>query len=211
MWEGKYSFVSALEDVHAAVAHLRQNGGRHVVPDSGARRYEIDLDKMAVMGKSGGGGMMGWIATSENPAISTCVAISPTRLLPYPMPPDWAKKFVDLKAATAGRIDIDRELGEMSKEDYDRFDMFKAAPRLVDKNVLLVGDNRADYLKATHWPLVASMEQRGRQALFAGCLRRRQYLPERADRAGPAGRVLAEIRVRILEPDDLWTGLAYGP
>lgn len=164
MWDEKheYSFTSAVEDLNAAVAHLQQNDGQHLVPGAGNKRsYAIDPSRIAVLGKSGGGGMVGWISNSENPAICASISVSPPLPMEWPPSDDAAKFYAGLKEATAGRIDLAKELGKMGPKDFERFDMIKAAPKLVDKKVLLIGDNQLRYLKGAHQPLVAAMERAG--------------------------------------------------
>lgn len=163
MWDDKevYSFTSALEDLHSAVAFLGENGGQHVVPPGTGpdRTFQIDLDHIAVLGKSGGGGMMGWIATSENPALKTAITVSPNKLVSKPLSPESVKFFSDLKASLGGRIDLEKELNALTPADYARFDMVKAATKLADKNVLLVGHSSRDYIDTLHKPLVDAMQK----------------------------------------------------
>lgn len=161
---GEYSFTTALEDLHAAVAFLRENNGQHVTPPGVVyhpREFKIDLDKIAVLGKSGGGGMMGWIGTAENPGLSTAITVAPNVLVPLPFPPEAIKMFSDLKKSTAGRIDLDNELKKLTPADYVRFDMHKAAKKLVGKNVLLIGQSNHEYVNDLHIPLVNSMKDAG--------------------------------------------------
>jgi hypothetical protein len=163
MWDDDqdYSIKGHLEDLHAAVAFLRQNGGQHSVPPGTgpSRPYQIDLDRIAVLGKSGGGGMMGWIAAAENPNLNTVIAVEPAML--RTLPPEYDKYFSDTKRATAGRIDTGKWLSELKPADRERLSMVKAAPRLVNKNVLLIASLDKDYLQNIHRPLVQSMEKAG--------------------------------------------------
>jgi hypothetical protein len=165
MWddEQEYSFTGALEDLHAAVAFLRQNGGQHTVPPGTgpARPFHIDVNRIAVLGKSGGGGMVGWIAAAENPNLNTVITVSPAELLRPPLPEAYLKTFSDLKTSTAGRIDLLSLLNKLTPADFERFSMTKAAPRLVNKNVLLIGSVGRDYLRDIHRPIVQSMDKAG--------------------------------------------------
>ncbi|KAF3389833.1 hypothetical protein DPV78_011797 [Talaromyces pinophilus] len=166
MWdkEEDYSFMSAVEDLHSAVAFLRQNSGRHATPPGTTfhpRTFLIDTDRIAVLGKSGGGGMVGWIAAAENPALNTVIPVSPNGLLSLPLPEEYSKVFVDLKESTAGRIDLHAELEAVSPADYDRFDMHKVASKLIDKNVLLIGHSDSEHVKNIHQPLIDTMQNVG--------------------------------------------------
>lgn len=69
--------------------------------------------------------------------------------------------FSDLKQSTVGRIDLDSELRKLTPADYARFDMHKAAEKLVNKNVLLIGQSNPEYVDTLHLPLVASMRNAG--------------------------------------------------
>lgn len=163
MWDDKdvYSFTSALEDLHSAVAFLGENGGQHVVPPGTGpdRTFQIDLDHIAVLGKSGGGGMMGWIAASENPGLNTVITVSPNELLSKPFSPEIVKYFNTLKESTDGRLDLIKELNALTPADYDRFNMRKAASKLVNKNILLVGHSSREHLENLHKPLVQAMQK----------------------------------------------------
>lgn len=160
MWDDRqdYSFVGALEDLHSAVAHLTENGGQHMVP-GGSRAYRIDPSRIAILGKSGGGGNVGWVAASENAAINSVVAVSPGEVKPGLFGPDRLKMYASQKEATDGRIDLLKWLRALTPADYERLDMRKAVPKLVDKRVMLIGCNERDYLSNIHHPLVALMEQ----------------------------------------------------
>lgn len=161
MWDGSqdYSFIGALEDLHAAVDFLRENGGQHVVPPGTGfpRPFRVNPDRIAVLGKSGGGGMMGWIGGAENPSLNSIVTVSPSWLLPRPLNAATLKFFRELKQSLAGRVDLEKELNALTAADYDRLNMIAAAPRLVDKNVLLIGHSNREYVDTLHKPLVDAM------------------------------------------------------
>ncbi|MFC4595487.1 alpha/beta hydrolase family protein [Sphingobium tyrosinilyticum] len=166
MWdsEHQYSFISALEDLHAAVAYLREDGGRHTVPPGVAadeRLFQIDPDHIAVLGKSGGGGMLGWIGAAENPGLNTAITVSPSELMKAPLPANVQKWFNDLKKSTAGRVDLVAELNRVTPAEFERLSMRKAAAKLVDKNMLLVGHSSREYMQSTHEPLVKAMLDAG--------------------------------------------------
>jgi hypothetical protein len=165
MWDNEhdYSLVTAIEDLHSAVAFLRKDGGRHTTPPGTTplpRSFLIDTDRIAVLGKSGGGGGVGWIGAAENTGLNTVISVCPILLSP-PIPDDYAKLFADLKESTAGRIDLNSELERMSPADYDRLDMHKAASKLVDKNVLLIATPNRVHLKNIHQPLIDTMQNLG--------------------------------------------------
>lgn len=164
MWDDEqdFSFVGEIEDLHAAVAFLHQDGGRHTVPAVG-RSFLIDVEKIAVIGKSGGGGAVGWVAAAENPQLNTVISVCPGRQDMHrpPFTESHRKTWEALKEATAGRIDLVKWLSSMSDADFDRLSMTRAAPRLVDKQVLLVGSSRPEYVQNTHRPIVQSMEEAG--------------------------------------------------
>lgn len=163
MWDDDqdYTVTGSLEDLLSAVAFLAQNNGMHAVTPQGGspRPYEIDLDHIAVLGKSGGGGMNGWIAASESPLLNTVISVHPAML--RTLPPEYAQSFANLKEATAGRLDTAKWLREVTPAERSRMDMMKAAPKLVDKNVLLIGSLNTDYLQNIHRPLVRSMAAAG--------------------------------------------------
>ncbi|MEC3909545.1 hypothetical protein U5A82_03370 [Sphingobium sp. CR2-8] len=165
MWDDnqKYSFVTALEDLFSAVDFLRQDGGRHVVPPGTGipRSFQVDPDRIAVLGKSGGGGMMGWIGGAENANLNTVITVGPGMLPERPFSAKYGKFFSDLKQSTAGRVDLKAELEALTSAQYDRFDMVKAASKLVDKNVLLIGHSSREYVELHHKPLVQAMQNAG--------------------------------------------------
>lgn len=165
MWDDKqeYSFVTALEDLQSAVAFLRQDGGQHIVPPGTGipRSFAVNPDRIAVLGKSGGGGMMGWIGGAENPDLNTVISVGPGILPERPFSPKYAKFFSDLKESTGGRVDLRKELEALSPAEYARFDMMKAAPKLVDKNVLLIGHSIREYVDTHHKPIVQAMQNAG--------------------------------------------------
>ncbi|MEJ7932719.1 hypothetical protein WG907_00395 [Sphingobium sp. AN558] len=163
MWDEyeDYSIAGSLDDLLDAIAFLRENGGRHAVPGSGdhPRQYQIDLDHIAVLGKSGGGGLNGLIAASESPYLNTMIAVEPARL--RVLPPYYDKHFEEVRVATAGRIDQKKWFDKLTPADRERMDVLKAAPKLVDKNVLLIGSMDQDYVQNIHKPIVQAMNAAG--------------------------------------------------
>ena len=163
MWDEyqEYSGLGSLEDLHSAIAFLRENGGRHTVPGTGdnPRVYQIDLDHIAVLGKSGGGGLNGLIAASESPYLNTMIAVEPARL--RVLPPGYDKHFEDVRVATDGRIDQKKWFDNLAPAVRDRKDILKAVPKLVDKNILLIGSMDKDYVQNIHKPIVQAMNAAG--------------------------------------------------
>ncbi|MEJ7932718.1 hypothetical protein WG907_00390 [Sphingobium sp. AN558] len=159
MWDEyeNYSGLGSLEDLHSAIAFLRENGGRHSIPGSGdkPRQYQIDLDRIAVLGKSGGGGLNGLIAASESPYLNTMIAVEPARL--RELPPGYDKHFEEVRVATDGRIDQKMWFDKLTPAVRERKDVLKAVPKLVDKNILLIGSMDKDYVQNIHKPIVQAM------------------------------------------------------
>ncbi|MEJ7926748.1 hypothetical protein WG908_08275 [Sphingobium sp. AN641] len=163
MWDEyeDYSIAGSLDDLLAAIAFLRENGGQHSIPGSGdhPRQYKIDLDHIAVLGKSGGGGLNGLIAASESPYLNTMIAVEPAIL--RVLPPSYDKHFEEVRVATDGRIDQKKWFDQLTPADRERLNVFKAVPKLVDKNILLVGSMDQDYVQNIHKPIVQAMTAAG--------------------------------------------------
>lgn len=163
MWDEyeDYSGEGSLDDLHSAIAFLRENGGRHFIPGSGdkPRQYQIDLDHIAVLGKSGGGGLNGLIAASESPYLNSTIAVEPARL--RVLPPGYDKHFEEVRVATDDRIDQKKWFDKLTPAVRDRKDVLKAVPKLVDKNILLVGSMDKDYVQNIHKPIVQAMNAAG--------------------------------------------------
>lgn len=163
MWDEyeDYSIAGSLDDLLSAIDFVRENGGRHTVPGTGdkPRMYQIDLDRIAVLGKSGGGGLNGLIAASESPYLNTMIAVEPARL--RVLPAFYDKHFEEVRVATDGRIDQKKWFDQLKPADRERMDVLKAAPKLVDKNVLLVGSMDEDYVQNIHKPIVQAMNAAG--------------------------------------------------
>lgn len=168
MWddEDDYTIKGSLEDLQAAVAFLRENGGHHMVAPGNAwkpRSYQINLDRIAVFGRSGGGGTMGWVAAAEDPKINAVIAVNPVADILHPIPPEYVKFFNDQKESTAGRVDMMKILSNLSPEDYRRLSMIETAPKLVNTNVLLIGSSQNDsaYVTTSHPKIVEAMNKAG--------------------------------------------------
>ncbi|MET9014930.1 prolyl oligopeptidase family serine peptidase [Streptomyces olivaceoviridis] len=180
MWDdNEYTFPGVIDDINAAVEHLRENDGVHVTEEG--RRYVIDPARIAVIGKSGGGGVTGWAATAENSHLSAAIAVAPvnpeiTRGLLAHMnsgdtPSGEVKELAEAsdrtKAATAGRVDTFATLQKLTPQGLDRMDLIRRASELVDKKLLLIGGSadRHAPLASHHRPIAAALKQAGAKHL----------------------------------------------
>lgn len=122
------------------------------------------------MGLSGGGGNVSLAACAEDPLIQSVIAVAANSMAASGNPEAMAQaraSFNRVKAFTAGRIDVEGGLNAMTPEDLDRMSPIVQAPRLVEKNVLLVGASRDSVapLETCHKPIAKAMRDAGMRAL----------------------------------------------
>jgi uncharacterized protein len=166
MWDGQqFGFISALEDIHAAVEYLCTSAKLDRRTTMG-KPYRVDPKRIAVTGLSGGGGSLGLASCAENPDISAVAAIAPGNfelnrgkdgITPV-------REFFDaIKARSAGRIDMEAWLTCLSDADFDRISPICQAAKLVDKPVLLIGGYRdvVTPIDVCHRPIADAIKSAG--------------------------------------------------
>ena len=168
MWDSRdYSMTGAVDDVHSAVASLRQNDGEHQTLEG--RTYRIDPERIAVIGKCGGG-VQGWAAAAENPHLKAVVAVAPGNMelgrggaAHVEDGPSSEDMLARVTASTAGRIDIAAWMKPLTPQDYDRLSLIYQAPKLVDKKLLLVGASADRHipLETNHRPIAEAQRRAG--------------------------------------------------
>lgn len=146
MWDGEneFGFISALDDINAAVEFLRTSEERGCLTTMG-KPYRIDPARIAVTGLSGGGGSLSLASCAENQHIHAAVAIAPGNFDLNRGPDGIApvRQFFDaMKARSHGRIDLEKWLTALSESDFDRISPISQAPNLKHKPVLLIGGYR---------------------------------------------------------------------
>jgi dipeptidyl aminopeptidase/acylaminoacyl peptidase len=167
MWdkENEFGFISALDDIHAAVEFLRNSDVNGSLTTMG-KPYRIDPKRIAVTGLSGGGGSLGLASCAENPHIHAAIAIAPGNFELNRGPDGIAPmlQFFDaIKARSDGRIDLERWLTRLTDADFDRISPITQAPKLVDKPVLLIGGSRdvVTPIDDCHRPIAAAIKAAG--------------------------------------------------
>jgi hypothetical protein len=171
MWdkEHTYSFTGVIDDVHAAVEFLRTSNAKEKTTLMG-NPYRIDPDRIATLGLSGGGGNVAWAACAENEHVKFGIAVGPSNM--------ELRRSTESRAAvdtgraillreTAGRVDMETWLANMSETDFDRMSLIKQAERLVPKTLLLVGGNRdiVTPLDTNHKPIARAIRDAGAKQL----------------------------------------------
>lgn len=167
MWDGQheFGFVSALEDIHAAVEFLCTSEKFDRRTTMG-KPYRIDPKRIAVTGLSGGGGSLGLVSCAENPNIHAVAAIAPGNFELNRGADGIApmREFFDaIKERSHGRIDLEAWLTKLSDADFDRISPICQAGKLVDKPVLLVGGYRdvVTPIDVCHRPIAESIKTAG--------------------------------------------------
>jgi dipeptidyl aminopeptidase/acylaminoacyl peptidase len=167
MWdrENRYGFVSALDDIHAAVEFVLTSGERDRRTAMGMP-YRIDPKRIAVTGLSGGGGSLSLASCAENAGIQAAIAIAPGDFELNRGPEGTVglrDVFEAMKSSSDGRIDLEAWLTSLSTEDFDRISPIFQAKKLRQKRVLLVGADRdvVTPIETNHRPIAAAIRAAG--------------------------------------------------
>lgn len=166
MWDNQhiYTLTGAIDDLLAAAAYVRSTAKGDIRTPAG-HAWRTDTDRIAVMGLSGGGGTVSISACAEDPLIQSVIAVAPANKS-APLPPEMIAGLEPVKARTAGRIDVVATMNAMTPAENDRMSPIIQAPRLVRKNMLLVGAMRdvVSPLDIAHRPIAQAMRDAGAQA-----------------------------------------------
>lgn len=167
MWDGdhKYSLISSLDDMHAAVDFVRSadDAGKRTLAN---KAYRIDPERIAVLGLSGGGGSVGFAACAEIESVKAAIAIAPANHEQYRniSEADLPMEYLGfVKSETAGRVDSASRVLSMSEADIDRLSIPHNAARLAGKKLLLVGatNDAATPLASCHVPIAQALVDAG--------------------------------------------------
>ncbi|MDP3673473.1 MAG: alpha/beta fold hydrolase [Novosphingobium sp.] len=167
MWDGgvRYSPLTGLEDVHAAVAFLRtlETAGRTT---KSGRSYRVDPARIGVLGLSGGGGSAGFAACAEIAELNYGIAIAPVnyeRFRNLDLANLPKNMFEKVKSETAGRVDSEANLRRMDSAQIDRLSIIHNVPKLLSKTLLLIGGNQdtVNTVAADHKPIVRAFREAG--------------------------------------------------
>lgn len=172
----RYTIGGAVDDIHAAVAWLRSNGGVHEPYNGYGNFCEIDTSRIALMGCSGGGGAASFAVAAEDPLVNFAIALAPSNpeLLRGGNVPGERERaeeldqhFAKVKKATAGRIDLADILQQTSQSDLDRVSIIKRAPDLVSKTMLIISGSYCTFtpVDLNHRPIVDALRAAGAQRL----------------------------------------------
>lgn len=171
MWDNqhKYSLMGAVDDLLAAAALIRSAAGSDDIRTLKGHPWRTDPGRIAVMGLSGGGGNVSLSACAEDPLIQSVIAVAPNAMIGAHRQEamQQLKGHADImKAITAGRVDLEGALTAMTPAEFDRMSPIVQAPRLVEKNVLLVGASRdtVSPLETSHKPIAKAMRDAGVRA-----------------------------------------------
>ncbi|MBB4642807.1 alpha/beta hydrolase family protein [Rhizorhapis suberifaciens] len=169
MWDNqhRYTLMSAADDLLAAATYVRSTSDGQIKTGQG-RAWRTDPKRIAVMGLSGGGGNVSITACAEDPHIQSVIAVAANSMTPSQTPEAMKEaktSFEKIKALSANRIDLEGALSAMTPADYARMRPMDQAPRLVNKNVLLVGALRDTVapLDNCHRPIAKAMRDAGVQ------------------------------------------------
>ncbi len=169
MWDGggEHTFISAIDDVNAAVEFLLTADQEGKRTPNGAG-YRVEPSNIGVFGLSGGGGVVGMVACAENDDIGFAIAVAPgnfelMRDLSYLDHPEKSASLLETKVETAGRVDMAKMLRGMKNEDFDRLSIIAQAPLLARKKSLLVGAKRdvSIPLEYHHVPIARALQDTG--------------------------------------------------
>lgn len=159
MWDNQhvYTLTGSIDDLLAAAAYVRSTVNGDIRTPQG-RSWRTDTARIAVMGLSGGGGTVGIAACAEDPLIQSVIAVAPGNRS-APLPPEIIAGLEAVKVRTAGRVDVAGTMDAMTPAENDRMNPVLQAPRLVNKNVLLVGAMRdvVSPLEIAHRPIAQAM------------------------------------------------------
>ncbi len=166
MWDNQhiYTLTGAIDDLLAAAAYVRSTAKGDIRTPAG-NAWRTDTARIAVMGLSGGGGTVSISACAEDPLIQSVIAVAPANKS-APLPPEMIAGLEPVKARTAGRIDVVATMNAMTPAENDRMSPIVQAPRLVEKNILLVGAMRdvVSPLEIAHRPIAQAMRDAGVRA-----------------------------------------------
>lgn len=167
MWDNRhrYTLTGAVDDLLAAAAYVRSTRSDAITTPQG-HVWRTDPTRIAVMGLSGGGGNVSLSACAEDPLIQSVIAVAANSMAAARTPEEAEQAKISLervKAQSAGRIDVQGTLGAMTPAEFDRMRPIVQAPRLVEKNVLLVGASRDSVapLETCHKPIAQAMRDAG--------------------------------------------------
>ncbi|MGE3329225.1 MAG: CocE/NonD family hydrolase, partial [Acidimicrobiia bacterium] len=115
MWDSvpaSNSPMKTVDDIHAAVEWLRSNDGEHTSYGMRDRTFRVDPDRLGIIGKSGGGGTAGLVATAENPHLNSVVALGPVNMEMYRGMPDMINHGIggEFEKATLAFYERDKTL-----------------------------------------------------------------------------------------------------
>lgn len=167
MWDSQhtYSLMGAVDDLLAGAEFVRltASDGATTIRGNG---WRTDPERIAVMGLSGGGGNVSLSACAEDPLIQAAIAFAPNSMVDARSPDGIhpAKAHFDqMKAMTAGRVDVGGALMAMTPADLDRMSPMVQASNLTGKKVLLVGARRDEVapLETCHRPIAEAMRCAG--------------------------------------------------
>ncbi|MEJ7935383.1 hypothetical protein WG907_14100 [Sphingobium sp. AN558] len=163
MWDNEhvYTLTGSIDDLLAAAAYVRSTASGDIRTPLG-HAWRTDTARIAVMGLSGGGGNVSIAACAEDPLIQSVIAVAPANRS-APLLPEFIASLEPVKARTAGRVDVAATMNAMTPAENDRMSPVFQAPRLVEKNMLLVGAMRdaVSPLEEAHRPIAKAMRDAG--------------------------------------------------
>lgn len=163
MWDNQhiYTLTGSIDDLLAAAAYVRSTVDGDITTPQG-KPWRTDATRIAVMGLSGGGGNVSIAACAEDPLIQSAIAVAPANRS-APLLPEIIASMEPVKARTAGRVDVVATMNAMTPAENDRMSPIFQAPRMVDKNMLLVGGARdvVSPLDEAHRPIARAMREAG--------------------------------------------------
>lgn len=166
MWDNQhvYTLPGAIDDLLAAAAYVRSTATGEIKTPQG-HSWRTDTGRIAVMGLSGGGGTVGIVACAEDPMIQSVIAVAPANRS-SPLPPEIIAGLEPVKTRTAGRVDIVATMDAMTPAENDRMNPVLQAPRLIEKNIFLIGAMRdaVSPLDIAHRPIAQAMRDAGVRA-----------------------------------------------